>query len=90
MVEWMSMELMGLKLAEEQRLSGKKETLSQCHVVCRKSHMYWLATGSVPPKSDAQINVISISDVEVFIVASRYHITVFAIVGDVEINWVFL
>ena len=33
-----------------------------------------------------QINVISLSDVEVFIVVSRYHIIVFVTVGDVAIN----
>jgi len=50
-------------LAEEQRLIRKKESLSQWHFVCRKSHMYWIAIGSVPLTSDAQINVISLSDV---------------------------
>jgi hypothetical protein len=49
----------------------KKESLSQCHFVCCKSHIYWLAIGFVPPTSDAQINVISLSDVGKFTLLSH-------------------
>jgi hypothetical protein len=74
-----------LMLTDEQRLIRRKESLSQCHIVCRKSQMDWPAIGSVPPTSDAQI-VISLSDVGAFSFLSQlYHITVFVTVGDAEI-----
>jgi hypothetical protein len=72
------MEIDGLMLTEEQRLIRRKESLSQCHVVCRKSQIDWPAIGSVPPTSDSKI-IISV------IFVSLYLITIFVIVGDVEI-----
>jgi hypothetical protein len=72
------MEIDGLMLTEEQRLIRRKEGLSQCHVICRKSQIDWRVIGSVPPTSDTQI-IISV------IFVSLYLITIFVIVGDVEI-----